>query len=421
MAWRSALFSIGLLMIGALCGMPTFADEIIATGESALASVNGNRALAREAALKDAYRNALLQSGVAVDSTMVVHNGMLQYDNTQLSVSGSLGKVRILGETLDEGIYRVTIAADASARPGLDCTGRQAPYKSVLFTRFPLQKPEDASVGALFDADIQVPKVLAQRVKLDCLKTLQQVDVNLLDTASETSPDPDMLRQLAETRGVQFIVTGEIQALALVDPEEFRKKTTASTVFGKTPSAWVESVSGKENRNHLQRNFGLRVQVYDGFSGGVIFDRTYRNEAEWEGDYTEKTGYGSARFNSMAYGKMAERVLNQVAADISQKVDAQPFIAAMERGKEGNLFIHAGANSGLQRGDRMEIYFVQWNDVPGVGTRYDSKGGPRMIPRLVKEGKSIEITEIFPEYSVAKDPGINSNNLNVAVVPVQSH
>ena len=76
----------------------------------------------RESALKDARRNAVEEViGVFVDSRTLTNNAIVELDTIYLKSSGFIGKVDILSEGMDNGLYKVraTINVDQNPNPEL--------------------------------------------------------------------------------------------------------------------------------------------------------------------------------------------------------------------------------------------------------------------------------------------------------------
>ena len=76
----------------------------------------------RESALKDARRNAVEEViGVFVDSRTLTQNSIVELDTIYVKSSGFIGKVEILSEGMDNGLYKIraTINVDQNPNPEL--------------------------------------------------------------------------------------------------------------------------------------------------------------------------------------------------------------------------------------------------------------------------------------------------------------
>lgn len=76
----------------------------------------------RESALKDARRNAVEEViGVFVDSRTLTQNSIVELDTIYVKSSGFIGKVDVLSEGMDNGLYKVraTINVDQNPNPEL--------------------------------------------------------------------------------------------------------------------------------------------------------------------------------------------------------------------------------------------------------------------------------------------------------------
>ena len=72
----------------------------------------------RESALRDARRMAVEQVvGAFVDSRTLVKNAMVELDNIYVKSSGFVGKIDILSEGIENGLYRVRATIDVEQNP----------------------------------------------------------------------------------------------------------------------------------------------------------------------------------------------------------------------------------------------------------------------------------------------------------------
>ena len=72
----------------------------------------------RESALKSARRLAVEQVvGVLVDSRTLVNNGMMELDNIYSKSNGFIGKIEILHEGMDNGLYKIQARIDVDKNP----------------------------------------------------------------------------------------------------------------------------------------------------------------------------------------------------------------------------------------------------------------------------------------------------------------
>ncbi|MDH4120106.1 MAG: hypothetical protein OEV94_00150 [Deltaproteobacteria bacterium] len=101
-----------VVLLAVLHAAPALADDVIAEGEAAILS--GNRAAAREQAVRNAQRNAVEQSvGVLLDSKTVMENFEVIKDKILTSSEGFVTKYKVLEESVspDGSSMRVKIEA----------------------------------------------------------------------------------------------------------------------------------------------------------------------------------------------------------------------------------------------------------------------------------------------------------------------
>ncbi|MCH8499857.1 MAG: hypothetical protein LAT63_15375 [Marinobacter sp.] len=245
----------------------------------------------------------------------------------------------------------VRLSAEPEFVPHARCPEGQAPRyrKKVAVTGFGLSRPAEASMGALFDAERQVPQTLYQHLsasrKVQTFSASEQrLYASLGDGATWQRSDNRLLREsdLSREMGVQFVVAGVIRDMGL---EEAR--------------AWDTSVSsqlrrrvGRANQN---RQFVLDVVVHDGFTGLPVYEERYTTRGEWTLPQQQRVGFGSPAFYETPYGEAVAELMEQVSRDVIDQLDCQPLMAQVIEADQTVLTLDAGSLAGLKPGDTLRL------------------------------------------------------------------
>ena len=385
---------VGVVFI-LLYGSSVQSAIVIADGRSVIGK---DVVLARKNALNDALRNAVIKVGGRVESVTGVKNGLLVNDNVRLSTSGQVRDVEILRDSQDGDFYIITIRADVDADTG-SCikAGGRIYNKSVLFTAFPREIPESSTVGRLFNVDTDFPKELSRRL-YPSYNTVNQLATGVQLSSdntflSDSSPVYSAVQKYAEQYQVQFIVSGSIVDMSMVDPSGYFNQTW----FGGVGRKLKGLVGGSDNDDIRERLFSFRLMLFDGLSGDYIFDKTYSRIGVWDAKYTESTGFASPRYWKTGYGKVSSELIDEAITDLGQKLNCQPFMTALTVSEsEQAVRLMAGANSGVKVGDSFEVYSLDPTNSAGlVATGLASQHGG-----LRKTEGTLTITQTYPTYSI---------------------
>ena len=121
------------------------AQWIEATGTAQIR--HGNKSEAKNKAVQNAIKDALMFSGASVSSIQKVTDGLLTQDDLMVSSQGSIQQLELVDELYQQGMVSVTIRADIIAEEK-QCFSSDF-QKSVAITQFRLINREQAKVGGL--------------------------------------------------------------------------------------------------------------------------------------------------------------------------------------------------------------------------------------------------------------------------------
>ncbi|MBE8718899.1 flagellar assembly protein T N-terminal domain-containing protein [Cellvibrio polysaccharolyticus] len=389
-----------------LLGNWSYASGTTITAEGR-SSIGQDTQAARQQAIEDAIRNALIKAGGQVDSTTDINNGMLINDRIRLRVSGRVSNVEVLDEHQRDGVYVVNIRA--LVVEGYDCRSQQSNHynRDVLITGFPREKPQSSQVGQLHNIDTDFSTEIARRL-YPAHQVLIQDEPSLSLTSRTRYASPSVqaseaVKSLASKYQVQMVIAGSIVDLSMLYPEDYARQTQASKTIRKIGNLFAGKDSNKLATDVRARHFALRLVVYDGISGSPIFDKDYADIGIWDARFTEITGFGSPRFWQTAYGRKVSEVINEAVNDAGKKINCQPFMvtARLHGQAPGNrVYIFAGANHGVKIGDAFDINHRSGTQFPGLNTTADTWPYPVEYRSMHTEKTHLTITEVYPGYSI---------------------
>lgn len=126
----------GLALLAAL-SLSTLAGAKTVTVKGEAAVEGGNKAAARKAALKDAFRKAVEEvAGVHVQSTTIASEWEIVKDEIVAKTEGMVTSHKVLSEGDNAGVYEVTISADVADKPVGEAIGQLINLKKASKVAF---------------------------------------------------------------------------------------------------------------------------------------------------------------------------------------------------------------------------------------------------------------------------------------------
>ena len=393
---------LALLSLSATVVTPALAQWVEGTGQAVI--MNGDVQRARSAARQAALRDAALRFEARVQTSDTVHNGVLTDSRLTVASQARASRVKVISERQGGGVLRLTLQADMGAA-GPACQGGQgsAYRKRVAVAAFPLLKPEQAAFGGLGNAGRALPaalyQALLQGTQVQPFEVSErQLFADLHDAPTQVGADNRLDKTLALARemNVQFVVSGVIEDISMVDPQ-----------------GWGTSIVDRMQRglglSEKSRRFAVSLYVHDGFSGALVDERRFAISAPWDVDQNTDVGFGTAAFWHSGFGQAVRGVVNQMRAEVAQAIACQPFMARITRVDDQRVYLAAGAGSGIRPGDHLALYRSnRFLDAPGS------------MPELEDTHTELKITAVNPEFASGVIPveagRVNLQRDDIAVV-----
>ncbi|MCK4841022.1 MAG: hypothetical protein KAT04_03965 [Methylococcales bacterium] len=296
---------------------------------------NGAKLLARKLAFKDAMRNVSIKAA------------------GQTSNEALLGSTKVVDEWVADGIYHLQVLAVLSE--GSSCN---SPYrKRIVATAFPSVVSGQITANETQDLYSGIPRemmnILMESGDFIGRNETHTVLFSRPDMAPEIIDETDYqdsaIIRLAQTYGAQFVLSGVIRDLEVESTEYVR----GAGVFAQIKSLMRDYVA--------RRGIAIDVYVHDGMSGALLFQQRYTDTVL--GDVWIPSGYtvGSERFKATPAGHKISKIIQVASKDVRRLFTCYPFSAKVIKAENGKVFIAAGTQDKLKRGDSLAVYATHAN------------------------------------------------------------
>jgi hypothetical protein len=313
------------------------AEIFTATGTAPV--IKGNKADARNKAIEEALRQALLQSGAKISTEQSAKNGRLTIHNIRMSSDSKIRRYNVI-EQKDHGDYiEVTIKADIYNKAGV-CRGKQY-AKTITPILFSYDEGQaDNSERQLHDFNRELTRQFHSRLMLNkevfntkpWIDRNYRIDLRLIEY--EHSDMKEQIRHLARITDSQYLLLGSIRDLGFEDPDG---------------NAFTQLF------NNYKRNISFSVYLVNGYTGELVFAKNYSDIAEWDFDKRDNVDVRGNRFWKTEYGKKIGNMVTGAIAEISREAMCQSLNASIIRVDNGRYHINAGSSNNLNPGDRLTI------------------------------------------------------------------
>lgn len=367
-----------IILLLCLISLPLQAAWYKTIGSAAI--INNDEEYARQQAIQDALRQAMLKAGASVSSIQKLSNGALTRDDFQIRANSEVRQYQLLDEEIrDARIFvrvRSYILADRSGCSG----GLYA--KDISLIRFNWQHKDDARYGQIYQLDRAVTRALFDRLgqQRQVFVTRSWLDNNLgVEPGKIQQGDSDFAQQiqaLAVQTDSQYLIFGSIVDASLQQPDQ----GIADNIF---PGAWFKTPL---------RRFTLQLYLYDGLTGQLLEQPFYQTQANWTFDKEAVVDPISQDFWQSSYGMEITSTLNRITEELKGRLQCERPTARIIRIDGLDYHINLGKTNGLKVGDRFRIlHKADFTDV----------NGQEHALRNAAAG-TMEVTKVYPENAVLR-------------------
>jgi hypothetical protein len=352
---------------------PSFAQWYEATGQAGIR--HGDVKSAKNRALQDAVKQALMFAGANVASVQKISQGVLIDDYTTINSHGSVNRVEIVDESYRGNTVSVTIRADIFAEEEKCYSSDFA--KKVAITQFPIQHWSDAQIGGLYSLEKEVPRRLISmlRVASDAIYPVAWLDKKLninKDFEQQGRVSYQLVDAVANSANSQFVMFGRITDLSFGDE-------TNDFMF------WQD--------DEFERFFGLELMIANALTHEVLYQRTFHTSADWEYSKKQEVNVKGRDFWNKEYGEAMTNLLTDVRNDVMANMtcqDLQSKIVSVQDGETVQLNI--GRAQGVSIGQEYRISYR--SDV------LDDSGN--LLTNFVISPYRVRITKVYENSAIAE-------------------
>ncbi len=346
------IFVLMSLLLVQGCGIISTSESPVESAPRAFtvegqASINkGAKLLARKQAFRSAIRKVSAKAG------------------SQFSSEAILGSTKVVDEWVTDNVYHLQVLAVLSE--GQVCN---SPYrKKIIATGFPGVVSGQISANETQDIYSGIPREMMNIL----METGHFMGTNKTHTILYSRPDmaPEIIDemgyqdsivvQIAQEQGAQFVLSGVIRDFEVESTEYVR----GSGFFSQVKSMMRDFVA--------RRGLAIDVYVHDGLTGALLFQHRYTDTII--GDVWIPTGYtvGSERFKATPSGHAISEIIQLASQDVAHLFTCYPFSTTVLKVENKKVYIAAGAQDKLRKGDSLVVYAVkshanmQSNEIVGV-------------------------------------------------------
>ncbi|MCR5536174.1 MAG: flagella assembly protein FlgT [Succinivibrio sp.] len=350
------------------------------------AAVLGSMSEAREAAIQDAVRNAILEAGGNISIATEMENGSLV--NTKMQLNSPVRHVTVLEEQRTSSTYNVVckVLIDNHQVSKQQCSGSRI-KKSILPIGFRFVDPQAYQGSAGIETiNRELDRLIYGRLSTNkglMVKPVSPSNLRMPNTAnSNVDEQRQIIKSLARNNEAQFVLIGNISSTAL------------STVGNNIVTQYLYAKT---------RNLEFSLTLIDSITGLEIFNHTYQGTADWtfkQGDFVDLR---SDRFLGSPYGQRVRALCDRAVTDLMQHLTClAPSARVIEL--EGDEFvINLGRDSGLEKG--LEFTLEQsYEGRDRYGQYYE---------KLEAAPGNYKVVEVFPHAARLRPVSLQDNVLNV--------
>ncbi|OOE89799.1 flagella assembly protein FlgT [Salinivibrio sharmensis] len=331
---------------------------------SASSPILESQQAARVRALEAATFDAMRFAGADVGSLQQLKRFYSQVKPGYQFSGNAVREVQVLEEGTQGGNYVVNLRLDIY--PSANACHKTQYKKGMVLTRFPIVSPQQAALGGIYQFGDDFSVLLNREIKQHAQSFVGRGIANV-----DVSPNaPRSVAMLAEDKDAQFVITGAITDLSA---------TTDASGFG-------------EAKNN--RQLAVNVQAMDSESGEVIFQRRYRDVAQWPFERHSQVDTQTARFWQSPYGQMARRMSRNILLDLESSLScraSKPEIVAL---KDNIAQINVGRINGVKQGDQLNLWHIaSFTDDLGIVRTQRRKSGITLTVARVYESSAEAVVQ----------------------------
>lgn len=377
-----------LLLLLVCCSFTLHAEWYEVEGEAII--IDNDVDIARELAVRNALKQALLYAGASVSSLQSFNGGKILSDSFQVRMDGEVRDIRLKSESIKRDKITVQIVTDIVAdRNKCLSAGYQ---KSVSLLRFDIRHREQASYGGIYNINESFSRLLYQSLRKNSqtFDAREFINQNIGFSGSSLPLRGNLtsqeVKQISKSADSQYIILGSITDLSTFKPAV---NGIAKIFAGDLPD----------------RNFRLNIQVFDGFNGNLLFDRNYSKVTKWEFAKHRVVDTDTLKFWRSEFGISLQLIIDDVLFDLDASLQCK-LVEARVIAVDGNeVNINIGRNNGLKLGDKFMIKHTgSYVDQFGISRKKETNSSSQVeVTKLYEQQASLITVDRQPTANVQID------------------
>lgn len=344
-----------------------------ATGQAKVR--HGDYKSAKNRALQDAVKQAMLFSGASVSSVQKISQGLLIDDHTQIQALGVVNQIEIVEERQSGNSFSITVRADIFAEDAQCYSSGFS--KKIAITQFPIQYWEQAKIGGLYKLEKEIPRKILNLLKAGSNGVYpvawldKKLNVNI-DFEQQGRVRHEMVDAVANNANTQFVMFGRITDLS------FGSKTN-------NYSFWED--------DQFERFFALEIVVANALTHEVLYQNKFHTFADWSTPQNQQVNITSRKFWDGDYGIAIESLLADVRNDLFSTLSCQQLQSKIMSVKDGEqIQLNIGRGQGVNIGQEYRVSYRA--DV------IDDKGN--LLTNFVISPYRVRITQVYENTAIAE-------------------
>lgn len=364
-----------------------------ATGQAKVR--HGDVRSAKNRAVQDALKQAMLFSGANVSSIQKISHGLLIDDQVSINSVAAVNTVEIVEERQRGSFLSITIRADIFPSDR-ECYASEF-GKKIAITQFPIQHWQDAKIGGIYGLEKEVPRQLMKMFQAGA-NTIYPVAwfEKKLNINKEFEQQGKVRYQLidavAQNANAQFVMFGRISDISFGD-------RTNSFSF------WED--------DQFERYFTMELIIANALTHEILYQNRFHTEADWTFDHKETVNINSNQFWNSEYGHSIKRLLTEIRDDIHSNLNCQKLQSKISGIKDGEqIQMNIGAGQGVSIGQEYRVSYRS-DTIDDLGN---------LLTNIVISPYKVRIIKVYENSAIAEstDTDFMSNVQINDIIELQS-
>ncbi|WCE29006.1 flagellar assembly protein FlgT [Vibrio sp. SCSIO 43137] len=333
---KKQIFSASFVVTTLLFSKLAFAEWFEAKGT---ASFVASEETARVNALEDALYQGMKFSGADIGSLASLRPFLEQKRSEYQFTNHEVRYIRVVEAEASDGKMELRVQMDIYPSATGCHVGQYK--KTFLVGSIDIASPQQAVMGQIYDIGDDFSHIVNRQLEQD---SVSFVSVGTTDYQIDKG-NPAVLQMIAQDTSAQYIIGGEITDLTA---------TVEKKLLGD---------------DMINRQFALEMQVYDGKTGQEVYNKAYREVAQWPFPKSSQVDTRSARFWASTYGSMLLRVSRNIMLDLESELSCKITLPEVVAVNDSKVTINLGRLHGVKVGDKLQLWHT--------GSFIDQFGLPR--------------------------------------------